>query len=83
MIRASVFINLKEIALKEGSEIKHLVYLIYPIKSFPFKTNLCKRFGFDNKLEFQDIPIFEDRDCNKHTAWIIDTLTNKIYMRKF
>jgi hypothetical protein len=77
----------KRQALKEGAMLNNLVFIcdhiqgdkirgIYDAAQRPIPTS--SRFGFEGRIEFDGIPIFEDKDCNDDDIWLVDLETHRI-----
>lgn len=77
----------KRNALKEGAKIKNLVFVtdhvqgdlfrsIYDAAQRPVPTS--SRFGFTGMMEFDGVPIFEDKDCGNDDWFLIDLETHRV-----
>lgn len=77
----------KRKALKEGSLIQDLVFFTDHIQGDKLRgiydaaqrlVPTSSRVGFENMMEFDGIPVFEDKDCNDDDVFLIDLSIHKV-----
>lgn len=78
-------------AIEEGAGLDNLVFVCSPIQYDKIKelyddhqrymTNMA-RFGFEaiERMSFEGVPVFFDKDCNDDDIFLIDTETHRIGM---
>lgn len=76
-----------EQAVIEGADRNQLFFVTHPTQTRLFKSiydslsrpvPMSSRFGFENMIEFDGIPIFEDKDCNSDDWFLIDKESHRI-----
>jgi hypothetical protein len=77
----------KRQALKEGAQIQNLVYITDHIQGDKIRGKLMasqrfvptsSRAGFTGMMEFDGIPVFEDKDCNDDDCYLVDLETHRV-----
>jgi len=77
----------KRQALKQGASLDNLFFTCDHIQGDKFRgiydaiqrvAPTSSRFGFEGMLEFDGIPIFEDKDCNDDDWFLIDSATHRL-----
>lgn len=79
--------NAVEQARKEGALMSNLVFITHMRQANKIKQKLMAmqryvptsgRVGFEGMLDFDGIPVFEDKDCTNTDIWLVDLETHKI-----